>query len=259
MTTIDIRMGEDDEKTDAYLRKSRDNVDKFIQSWGTNAIIKSLLKKSKKRGMDVKPRDVMAANKKLVRDSNARELTPLKRTELTAALTQQTKNMTLVDAFETAKQGGGSSGVRRYELLFEAKSGLLHLELKTQPTPAQAKVATAPIPACAPRIQQTLDLEQGRLASPFYQVIEIDHQPMLLRPRYYGNKSAKLKPKAKHTSDNLDLIAYEAFVLGKFHARSVAMPQQWATAVLAFNAWSGDAAVLARHFVLKYSDLQAEP
>lgn len=217
-------------------------------------VVLDLLNKSAKRGKGIKPGSVV--NGKLLRDPNSRELDSLELAKIVAAVKAYSAGMTLVDSFATAKVGGGSGGLLRYEMLFDAHPGFIHLELKTQVTPSTWPVATRKIPPTADRIQKTLKLEQGALASRFYQVTEVSGVPMLLRPRFYGNVAVKLI--GNDSPDDIDYLSYEAFVLGQLHAQSVSDVKTWAAQLAALPGASLaiDVDALSKHFEQKFAELK---
>lgn len=125
----------------------------------------------------------------------------------------------LIDTVKTAKVGGGSGGLNRYELLIDNGGSLLDLELKTEVTPSIYPVASAAIPEASTRIATTVLYDQGNNPSPFYQTYHVGNADMLLRPRFAGNVGVNLDKQSP--GENEEIIYYESYTLGQVHARSV--------------------------------------
>lgn len=235
--------------------KIKDMLEAYVdglsgKSFSPPKSIRELLKTSRHYGFSIDPDDLSDSGRVLERDANAYELDARETAMIVSALSGKIPStLRLLDAFATAKAGGGSSGVLRYKLLFQFGRGLLHLELKGQPDPAITPVALEPVPATAARIQRTVDLEMGPQASPFYQTVVIDGAAMLMRPRYRGNLRAEV-----NDGDNSEVTRYEAYALGKFHARSLRDVQGW-TNSLRRAYWAKDVYTLVDHFEDKFASL----
>ena len=130
-------------------------------------------------------------------------------------------NLTQLDLVETTKQGGGSGGLQRYEVLaLNESQELIHLELKEEINPAIYPMATATIPDVRTKIEEALSFEQGPTSSPYYGVTEVNGRSFLIRPRFSGNIGITLNDQ-KNISDNRDIILHEAYRLGQIHSQSL--------------------------------------
>lgn len=160
------------------------------------------------------------ANGLLIRSSQSREVDSAVLAQLTTAYkTLFPRHADLVDVMETSKVGGGSGGLRRYELLVKDANGLVNLEMKEEVRPSVYPVAKTPLPDFSTRINQTLLIEQGPSHSAYLSTFVIDGREMISRPRFAGNVGAALDKNSG--KENRALILYEAFILGRIHARSV--------------------------------------
>lgn len=162
-------------------------------------------------------------NDQLPRDKESRELSQSERNSLMGTLIQyppfKTSSLVLLDALATQKIGGGSSGLQRFEVLLKLNNRIFHIELKQQVKPAIYPVATSSIPEQDQRIHKSLEVEQGTSVHEFYGHILFDSLDFYVRPKFIGNigVNAGNNPSA----DELEVIYYEAFVLGKIHSRSM--------------------------------------
>jgi uncharacterized protein (DUF2252 family) len=78
--------------------------------------ISQMLKDSEKKGED--PKKSKVDHKSLVRDSKANEVTSKIASEISTAISGRLpRQSTILDMMETSKVGGGSGGLRRYEVL----------------------------------------------------------------------------------------------------------------------------------------------
>lgn len=242
----------------AHLAESKVLPKDLVESYGEGVLgkpisapkmVNTLLNRSRQAGMQADPDGLIKGSPRLKRDGKAREVTVAERAELTALFHSLTPNWSVLDIYAREKVGGGSGGILRYEVLINGGSGLLHLELKGQPGPATAVVASSPVPPAEERIRRTVELEMGPQASPLYQVVKVSGQEMLLRPRFLGNMPVKLSAGDKKT-----WLKYEAYILGQLHARTLVNPTRWAAA-LAREAWGRDVQVLKSHFRQKFDDV----
>lgn len=212
-------------------------------------IVNKMLTKSVHRGPIVDPDDVQDG--KLIRKKKGRELTPTEHAQIVTVIGGEFE---LLDAYAFAKEGGGSDGIQRYNLLVRHASEILNLELKGQVAPAVTTVAPVAVPATKERIATTLKMEQGDLVSPFYRVVQLAGQDYLLRPRFHGNVDAKIK--GSTASELAELIQYEAYQLGRLHAQTVG--KGWAGRLVASQGeLVADVRALEEFFIKKFQALKA--
>jgi hypothetical protein len=235
-----------DEYADGLEGKSRD----------VPGVLEDKLKDSEKKGTEPKGKKI--DGKKLVRDDQAREVAPGERRDIDEALAPVkhafAKGATLLDLFATEKVGGGSGGLRRYELLYDNGGSLLHLELKTLATPSVKAVATSAVPSQKERIETSIGYDMGKHASDFYQVVKVGGKEMLLRPRFKGDLGVDLSK----DSDVEKIIRYEAWLLGTLHAKSLDHPKDYARDVRAIDEKKLEGYVddFADQFKKKYKELK---
>ena len=223
--------------------------------------IRKLSSKSKEAGFDVDSKDL--DGKKLKRKKEMNEVSDeiktiiIKNVEIYFSskkfLGDQIK---VIDVISTAKDGGGSGGLIRYELLCERGNGdLVHLELKELTTPAIEAVATNIIPSQSVRMAKTLEVEQGERASRFYNVIDVNKKSMFMRPKFAGNTGVNLDDYDK--DQNKDIMKFEAYILGTIHSQSVDVTLYLkALKSLSSDDWESDVSAFTDHFDKKYSDLK---
>ena len=217
------------------------------------AVVTDLLKKSAKLGTG--PSDKRVQGRKLIRTTLMQEVSAAEINALSSVLPQLaelTASSRIIDAVSTAKVGGGSGGLLRYEVLVESAGQLLHLELKTQVTPSIYPVATAPIPNTADRIRETLAVDQED-PSVFYKVVRFANRDMLVRPQFAGNVHSPLDRLSG--SDARDLISMEAYTLGQIHSRTIANTESFESTIDAakLTDLSADVELLKRQFEKKFA------
>ena len=246
------------------------NIDKMVSAYtdGLNGktpdfpkSIRKLSEKSKEAGFGVDPKDL--DGKKLKRKKETNEVSSEIRIKIAQNIEKyfSDKNLLIdkikvIDVISTAKIGGGSGGLIRYEVLCERGNGdLVHLELKELTTPAIEAVATKAIPNQTIRMAKTLEVEQGDSASKFYNVIEIDKKMLFMRPKFAGNIGVNLED---YDKDQIkDIMRLEAYILGTIHAQSVDVsPYLKALDSMSSNDWESDVSAFTHHFDKKYSDLK---
>jgi hypothetical protein len=127
--------------------------------------------------------------------------------------------MIILDIFETEKETGGSSGLSRFELLINLNEKLIYLELKELTRPSVYPISNEEMPSEEMRINKTLAVEQDSTQSHFYKVVTIFGKSMLVRPKFFGNQSVNLKGNTEEA--NLNILVYEAYILGKLHSKSI--------------------------------------
>jgi uncharacterized protein DUF2252 len=217
------------------------------------AAVGALYKDSQKKGANPHPKKV--DGNQLVRDQGSQELERGTLKDLQKTLNGFMSGLTLLDAFKTAKVGGGSGGLTRYELLVQIGPRLLHLELKEEVRPAVYPVATAPIPATSARIAKALEVEQGPQTLPFYGVVQFQGLDMLVRPIFWGNAGVSLDKNSE--DDNLSIIYYEAYVLGTLHRKSLNDSAKYVSLMKGtpVSAWNQDVAAMAAFMNKKFKTL----
>lgn len=220
-------------------------------------ILEKMKKTAEENGLS--PSHSKVKNQKFIREDGVNEVDRQTQDLILQKTTEALKiDLKLVDLIETSKQGGGSGGLQRYELLvLTDDQKLIHLELKDEIAPSVYPVATGEIPNAAQKIQQAILLEQGKNASSFYGFTEINSHDFFIRPRFAGNIGITLADQ-KHSSENRDIIIYEAYRLGEIHARSLS-PQvsEYAKAISAMKNQDieDDIANFSDFFNKKYSKL----
>lgn len=241
-----------DKIMDAYLKGLQG------QSRDIPSAIADMARKSQKKG--TAPSSKKVVDNKLVRDDNMKEVTAQEVTQiksalgvLRGALPPQTK---VLDIVSTAKVGGGSGGLLRYEILLDNSGTLLHLEMKEEVTPSIYPVAVGQIPGTAQRIATTIRMDQSANPSAFYTVVTINGRDMLVRPRFDGNVGVDLSKQGD--SDNQDIIRTEAYALGAIHARSVRDINAWAQQLQSVKQGDleKDISLMMNHFNAKFSSLK---
>jgi len=182
--------------------------------------IDSMTKDALKAGLEISPKNL---NGKLLKQkSEMNEVDTSTRAIITSQLQEAYKdeNLIILDMLSTMKVGGGSGGLLRFEILItNDKKQMIHLELKELVTPSIAPVASTTIPDQGQRIQKTLEIVQGKEFSHYYNVLVIQDKKMLLRPKFSGNLRLSLSDFSDKV--NLEIINFEAYVLGGIHANSV--------------------------------------
>jgi len=143
------------------------------------------------------------------------------------------------------KRGGGSAGLRRYWVLLAPRKQeaicaeaydqrALVLDLKTLTRPGMYPLhCTQEFPAddmaCsdAPetvmnRVWETLDMERGLNVSRYCNVVRFDDlPPMVIRPRWKGNRGVELDTGRYDRRELAQLLKDEAKALGHIHRKSL--------------------------------------
>lgn len=237
---------------DGYISGLRGDMKKFP------AEVNDLMAKSAKKGLAPNPGKVKG--KSLVRELGMRELSALELTQIKNLLLSLdpviSPKVELLDAIATMKLGGGSGGLLRYEVLINNFNQRVHLEFKEQVIPAIYPVATSPLPVLAERISKSIQILQGVNASSYYQRIKLPDREMLMRPRFYGNSNIKFEKKADQ--DAQELVAFEAYILGKIHGRSVNNVSEYLRMIEAMprKQFFNEVQLMVHHFNEKYSSLK---
>lgn len=237
---------------DAYLAGLQ------LQDYKMPPELKKLNEKSLKDGRA--PRASKVKDNRLVRDDASTEPTAAEQNEIKKSLAYLKPFLStepkILDIIATAKIGGGSGGLQRYEVLLEDKKQLIHLEFKEQVMPAIYPVATEKLPSQLDRVMTTLANTQGANRSFYYNVVAVGGKTMLIRPRFDGNVGISLGKKA-NTEDKA-IIRYEAYTLGVIHARSIASIPSWAKALqgLSPKAWDQEVSAMVQQFESKFAELK---
>ncbi|MCX5784179.1 MAG: DUF2252 family protein [Elusimicrobia bacterium] len=249
------------------LYSGKTKLDKLLQAYAAGlrgqtytvpAPVTDMINKSQKKGITPDPKKIDGG--KILRDSNMRDVDAGELAQIKAALASLGGGLSpvakLLDAVATSKIGGGSGGLLRYEVLLDNGGALLQLEFKEEPTPSIYPVAAAQIPETTQRIPTTILMEQGSGASSLYSVAAVSGKAMLIRPRFDGNVAMSLDKQTEQ--DNKDIIRYEAYVLGRIHARSLQKTDALARLlqVISGSAWEDDVTLMTRHFDLKFYQLK---
>ncbi len=227
------------------------------QSFPQPDSIQVMIAKATKKG--ISPKDSKIAKNKFIRDAQMVEVTANERDQLMSALKSYRKILDpksrVLDLVATSKVGGGSGGLRRFEILIDNGGVLLHLEVKQEVRPAVYPVSPN-IPATEQRITSTLQFVQGRNASPFYKVIQIDGSDFLIRPGFAGDVGVSLDDGTKDI--NKDIIRYEAYTLGIIHSHSLRNAAVWSRAVNSVNVHDieKDVNLMSKYFDDKYKEAQ---
>lgn len=219
--------------------------------------LKKMFNEGQKKGMSVSPKKI--SNDQIIRDSVMTEVSANEAQQITSALLQTQlgldSNYKILDIVSTRKIGGGSGGLLRYEVLINSQDQRIHLELKEEITPSIYPVATEPIPAWSTRIKSAISMEQ---INPFsmYNTVQINNHTMLTRPRFWGNVGVALKDNS--TSDNLEIINYEAYVLGTIHSRSVKDMESYKKMIkaLSMKDLESDVQMMTDLFNLKFDQIK---
>lgn len=216
--------------------------------------VQEMFDKSVKRGLN--PDSKKVANGKFVRSSLLNEVSAEELKVISSILKLNNKALPILDAVSTRKVGGGSGGLLRYEVLTKVNDQLIHLELKEITTPATYPVSVQTNLSDDKRYYNTMAYAMGNLVSPLYQVIEVGQKTMLLRPKFDGNVGVSLDKNSE--SENEDLIKFEAYTLGKFHARSVknTVPYIQQLQQIDLNTLDKQAEAMSEFFYKKFDELK---
>lgn len=217
------------------------------------ATISAMKNDAESKGLNLNPKKV--AGQTLNRDKNSEELDQNTLQGLQRVVDGLLPGGKLLDAYKTAKVGGGSGGMIRYEALIKTANQLVDIEFKEQTTPSIYPVATAPIPNAPNRIAKTLQVEQGSQFLPYYGYVKIHNLDMLARPIIWGNTGMNLGKNS--TSDDLEAIYFEAYILGILHRKSVDNPDQYLKLLMAsdIEGWKQDSTAMAHFIDKKYKHL----
>ena len=178
-------------------------------------------------------------------------------------------SLEVLDMITSKKMGGGSGGLKRFEILAKVKDEYVHLELKTQVTPGinalYLSTSSAPfspipvLPETYERIKITLSFEQSLKPYPYYSVLKIGQTDMLLRPRFAGDVGVTLSE--NDFINNQNIAIYEAYVLGRIHSHSLEQYNFLQNYIENFkkyslSAWENDVARMTDFFNAKCFSLK---
>lgn len=218
--------------------------------------IQSMSKDALKAGVQISPKNLQG--NKLKRKSAMTEVDPGLGEKISSLLQSQFSNeeLRVLDIVATSKVGGGSGGLQRYEVLItNTQKQLIQLELKELVVPSIAPVAISDIPDQASRMKKSLLINQGNNFSHYYNVFNIQGKNMLLRPKFSGNLGVALADSGDQV--NKDIINYEAYILGRIHARSVNVSVYVkALESMDINNWEDDIGAFTNLFNKKFSELK---
>ncbi|MEI7441426.1 MAG: DUF2252 family protein [bacterium] len=240
-----------DDLKDAYVAGLKKEGFKVPKS------ILEMISKSQKRG--IVPSDKKVSDNKIVRDSQMKELSDSEFAGIKRALNTYDHvldpNFQILDVLATSKVGGGSGGLSRYEVLLKNGNSNLHLEFKEMVNPSVYPVSEN-IPSPDQRVKKSILFNQGLGASRLYKVVEMNAKSFFIRPRFAGNVGVTLEKQS--TSDNKEIIQYEAFSLGLIHSRSISDLNRWIDKVdsLKKSEWENDVSDMSEFFKKKYKSLK---
>jgi uncharacterized protein (DUF2252 family) len=222
------------------------------------SVLQTFIQKAQALGMGPSAKKVIG--NKIVRNATSIEVSSAQFDVVNLAISTLLKStvsqpLQVLDMIATHKVGGGSDGLLRYEVLINNQGSLLHIELKTEVQPSVYPVATSLIPDTVARIMHTLQVEQGIDVSPFYGVVDIDNQAMLVRPRFAGNVGFSLMKFSN--LKNKEIISYESYLLGRIHARSLSDPMAMALNIenLPSQDFENEVTAVTHHFQKKLKEL----
>lgn len=221
------------------------------------SVVEKLLIKSAERGAKVDMKNVDAAVMRFVRSADSLELSARERDLVSTSISAMAAlgKARVLDMIRRVKISGGSGGRLRYEILLQLDGELLHIELKEQVRPGIYPVASSDIPNVMQRIAQSLKFTQGASASRFFQTTNIDGADMLVRPRFAGNVAVKTSSLGDR--DFFELAVYQAYTLGRIHARSVDMNWLQVFKKITPEMWTQDVNAMVAQFKKKFGKLQA--
>lgn len=219
--------------------------------------LSEMIKKSNKKGFT--PNEKKYSGQKLIRDENTREVTQLETQQISAALSSMadsfTANSVVLDILASKKIGGGSGGLLRYEVLINVSGTLLQLEFKEEVRPSLYPVSSS-TESIVDRLNHALGFFQGPQLSQYYKVVTVGSKTMLTRPRFAGNIGVELEKNS--LDDNLDLIEYEFFTLGRLHRQSIQNPNEWIQKIESMNikSYAKEVKLMSQFFENKFLSLK---
>ncbi len=220
------------------------------------ATIDSMSMEASAKGIQIASKDLQG--KSFKRKSSMSEVDLQSKTLLISMLQNQFQDESLkvLDIVANSKIGGGSGGLLRFEILISnSKNQLIHLELKELVTPSIAPVATSALPDQATRMKNSLEIDQGKNYSHYYNIFNFQEKSFLLRPKFSGNLGVTLSN--LNDIEIEEIINYESYILGKIHAKSVNI-KEYGQAInsLILESWQEDISAMTELFNKKFSELK---
>jgi hypothetical protein len=212
----------------ASVRLHGDSMDGLVQAYRdgmegkehtVSPGVRKVMLKSLERAMTSKPGFLPEKDRKGHPD--VRELSQDERALVATAVTSvYPKGSSLIDAYEFEREKGGSAGLKRYEALvkYPGMDKPMWIEFKELSTPGIFPLKSGPLLTARKRAFKTWWTERGEEPPPEYQVARVKGHDFMLRPRWAGNKNARLK----HFDEDQEagMFVDEAYALGEFHSRT---------------------------------------
>ena len=216
---------------------SADLLDKYIEGlelreYPFPAVMLKELEKSKSRSTSIASKKLEGPNR-LLKSSDSEELSVNEKKLIQSILTTKiNRNLVVLDSLKFKKVGGGSGGLRRYNMLVQIGTAHFLLELK-QIQDSSAKVYEKVAMPPTERLLKSFDNFMMSDIHPFYQAVILESTPYLIRPLFDGNIGINLtKYKNKEI---VDVLKYEAYMLGYLHSYSLVNKEQYISAVKAIS------------------------
>lgn len=181
----------------------------------TPKAIQQMIQESIKRGVLPNPKKISAG--KINRTAQSMVPNREEIISLTDSLKAIAPGYSVIDAVETEKMSGGSSGLKRFEVLLKDKD-YLHIEFKEQVLAATYPVSDYFFSTEAEKIFTGIRVEQGNNPSHLYSYTKILNKDFYVRPIYWGNINVDLSKNSM--TDNHALIEFAAYSLGLIHKKS---------------------------------------
>lgn len=219
--------------------------------------LKSLQSESQKNGVSVAPHKVK--NEEIVQTSETQAADASSFSEIAGTLLKTFPDLSILEIQQVFRKGGGSGGLLRFEILAKNKNELLLLELKEQINAAVSPTSGGQPLSSPEKIERALKLEQNSLASEYYKVLRIRNRWFLLRPDFAGNMSARLTQMS--LADAQEIINYEAYWLGNFHARTAEHSPEYLSKLqsTSFAEIEKVTKLFSDFFRLKFKELKSPP
>lgn len=218
------------------------------------SVIQNMLATSQSRGDGISPKKITGSS--LVRDHLSSEVTPREHDAVRVALAAFAPSSQILDIVRTMKEGGGSAGMVRYEVLANIGGQVRYLEFKEQAKASVYPVATAPLLDAKTKIFTALRVEQGAQASKLYGYTQVLGADMLIRPIFWGNVGVSL---GSSQEDDSDAIYFEAYTLGQIHRQSVSDLNGYIKALQTHDigGWKSDVSAMAHFMSKKYKAVRS--